>query len=392
MAVDIGFIISAQNNATAELERVGRTFDDLGTRATKTTQTFSQTGRQVRLLAGEISTELNPALGSVVARATQATGAVGGMGVGMAGATVAIVAGAAALGAYLRNLNETAERQAILNVAVRSFDAGPMRQQLQAVSVEMEKQSVLSLGLIGRLEVMARKVTDAIGFTTAEISKRTDAQAALARVLPVEREQMLAEAYKDQANALQTLVATEIQRAERISSLEKVIELQQRLVQEINREADAEQRLIEIRRQIDEVRKKGDKDELAKAIKGYTAILDKQIAKRKGEVKPDFIRVLADCYSSMGEHGKAATELGKIPDPRARPNSDEDRMYKGVQIQYIRELRQSKTSENLAKARSGLFAFLNVAAGARECRRTRLKNAARLRDPFRRRSKLGESR
>jgi hypothetical protein len=106
-----------------------------------------------------------------------------------------------------------------------------------------------------------------------------------------------------------------------------------------------------IRGQIDDLRRKGDKDELNKAIKGYSAILDKQISKVKGEMKPDFIRVLADCYSSMGEHAKAASELAKIPDPRAKPNTDEDRMYKGVQLLHMRELRLSGTKENIKKAR-----------------------------------------
>lgn len=107
-----------------------------------------------------------------------------------------------------------------------------------------------------------------------------------------------------------------------------------------------------IRTQVEEVRKKGDMDELKKAIKGYSAILDKQIAKQKGDLKPDFIRVLADCYGSMGEHGKAATELAKVPDPRAKPGSDEDRAYRGVQIALLRELRLSKTPANLKKARA----------------------------------------
>jgi hypothetical protein len=106
-----------------------------------------------------------------------------------------------------------------------------------------------------------------------------------------------------------------------------------------------------IRGQIEEVRKRNDKDELARAIKGYTALLDKQVAKQKGDLKPDFIRVLADCYSSMGEHAKAATELARVPDPKAKPGTDEDRLHRSVQVQLIRELRLSKLPDNLKKAR-----------------------------------------
>lgn len=108
---------------------------------------------------------------------------------------------------------------------------------------------------------------------------------------------------------------------------------------------------VMIRGQVEEMRRKGDKAGLATAIKGYTAILDRQIAKHKGEMKSDFLRVLADCYSSMGEHAKAADRLEKIPDPKAKPKSQEEAIWKGVQISLVRELRLSGTKDNLKKAR-----------------------------------------
>jgi hypothetical protein len=107
-----------------------------------------------------------------------------------------------------------------------------------------------------------------------------------------------------------------------------------------------------IRGQVDEVRKKNDKEALDRAIKGYTAILDKQIAKQKGELKPDFIRVLASCYSSMGEHSKAAAELAKVPEPKAKAGPEEDKLYKAIQILQVRELRKSGTKDDVKKARA----------------------------------------
>jgi hypothetical protein len=107
-----------------------------------------------------------------------------------------------------------------------------------------------------------------------------------------------------------------------------------------------------IRGQVEEVRKKGDQEALDKAIKGYSTILDKQIAKQKGELKPDFIRVLAECYSSMGEHARAAGVLSKVPEPRGKVSPDEEKMHWAIQLLTIRELRQSKTPADIKKARA----------------------------------------
>src|SRR5262249_2689189 len=43
---------------------------------------------------------------------------------------------------------------------------------------------------------------------------------------------------------------------------------------------------VMIRGQVEEMRKKGDREGLDRAIKGYAAILDRQISKVKGEMKP----------------------------------------------------------------------------------------------------------
>ena len=116
-----------------------------------------------------------------------------------------------------------------------------------------------------------------------------------------------------------------------------------------------------IRGQVEEVRKKGDKESLAKAIKGYASILGKRIAKQKN-LTPDFIRVLADCYSSMEEHEKAAGELAKIPDPKAKPGSDEEKKYRAIQIVMLRELRLSNKPEMLKKARTVLDGIMGTTA------------------------------
>ncbi len=121
-----------------------------------------------------------------------------------------------------------------------------------------------------------------------------------------------------------------------------------------------------IKGQIDDLRKKGDKNALERAIKGYTAIIDKRVAKQK-ETTAEFARVLADCYSNMNEHAKAAAELEKVDPPvDAKPGSKEEELYRRVQTELVRELRLTKDSDNLVRARQLMNSLLATPQGKRD--------------------------
>jgi tetratricopeptide (TPR) repeat protein len=104
-----------------------------------------------------------------------------------------------------------------------------------------------------------------------------------------------------------------------------------------------------IRQQVKEIEKDGNKEALVKAREGYTAILDKRIKKQK-ELSNDFIMVLADCYSSMEQHDKAAEVLARVPEPKPGAGDAEEKKYRGIQLILIRELRLSKSEASLKKA------------------------------------------
>lgn len=116
-----------------------------------------------------------------------------------------------------------------------------------------------------------------------------------------------------------------------------------------------------IRGQVDDLRKKGDKDALGKAITGYSTILDKRIKKQKN-LTPDFIRVLADCYSSMEKHAQAAAELKKALGTPPAAGAPEEKPYRLNQLALVRELRLSKDPESLKEARTNM----DEALGTRE--------------------------
>jgi tetratricopeptide (TPR) repeat protein len=109
-----------------------------------------------------------------------------------------------------------------------------------------------------------------------------------------------------------------------------------------------------IHQQVGELRKKGDKDTLKKAVEGFTAILDDLIKQQKTPT-PEFMLLLGQCYGGMDQHGKAAALLEKVPEPRAaagaaRPDPKAVSLYRGVQILLVRELRLTGDKDKVAQA------------------------------------------
>ncbi len=101
-----------------------------------------------------------------------------------------------------------------------------------------------------------------------------------------------------------------------------------------------------IRLQVDDVRKKGDKAALDKAIQGYTALLKKRTKDAKRT--PELIKALASCYSGMDDHAAAARELAEL---NKGPVNEKDPNSKAARLMYIRALRLSKEPANLKEAR-----------------------------------------
>jgi hypothetical protein len=101
-----------------------------------------------------------------------------------------------------------------------------------------------------------------------------------------------------------------------------------------------------IRLQVDEVRKKGDKAALDKAVQGFKALLKKRT--EKAERTPELVRALASCFSSMEDHAAAAQELKEL---NKGPVNEKDPASKGARLMYIRALRLSKDPANIKEAR-----------------------------------------
>jgi hypothetical protein len=109
-----------------------------------------------------------------------------------------------------------------------------------------------------------------------------------------------------------------------------------------------------IYQQVAELRKKGDKGNLKKAVEGFTAILD-DLGKQQKAPTTEFMLLLAQCYGSMEQHEKAAALLEKVPAPgpaagAAAPDPEAVRLHRGVQILLIRQLRLTGDKDKIARA------------------------------------------
>jgi hypothetical protein len=113
-----------------------------------------------------------------------------------------------------------------------------------------------------------------------------------------------------------------------------------------------------IKQQVEDLRKQTDKEALTKAIDSYGVLLGKRVKKladKKKAMPSEFVVVLADCYSSMGLHAKAADELSKATVAKnPKQGSPEEVQARGIQLRTIREWRLSKDAGNLKKATAAM--------------------------------------
>jgi hypothetical protein len=102
-----------------------------------------------------------------------------------------------------------------------------------------------------------------------------------------------------------------------------------------------------IKQQVDELDKKGDTENKAKAVAGFSKILDK-VAEKPDKLETQPRLLLAQCYANMGGHRKAADLLEKVATPAE----------KGAHLLYARELR---LAQDLEKARQTVNQILGTA-------------------------------
>jgi hypothetical protein len=98
-----------------------------------------------------------------------------------------------------------------------------------------------------------------------------------------------------------------------------------------------------IAQQVEELRKKGDKDNLKKAQDGFTSILN-EVAGGQKKPTPKLALLLAKCYAGMDEHRKAAELLKPFA---IQPTGDgaEAALQRAIQLLLVQELRETKETD-----------------------------------------------
>jgi hypothetical protein len=96
-----------------------------------------------------------------------------------------------------------------------------------------------------------------------------------------------------------------------------------------------------ITQQVEELRKKGDKDSLQKAQAGFATILNEVVGGQK-KLTPRLAYMLARCYAAMDEHKKAADLLQTVAGEGTGPDAPQ---HHAIQLLLVQEYRQLKETD-----------------------------------------------
>jgi hypothetical protein len=105
-----------------------------------------------------------------------------------------------------------------------------------------------------------------------------------------------------------------------------------------------------IRSQVEELTKKDDQENLARAKAGFAGVLAK-LAQKQSQPTPEFRLSLAQNYSSLEEYGKAVEQLEKLPAPKpgVQDPDEREKLLRAARILLIRELRLNKEADRANK-------------------------------------------
>lgn len=242
MATSIQVVVTARDEASRTVDAFKSKLKDMDVSATEAT-------RGVRELTRGVLSELSPALASVTTQVALVTRGASALGLGMGGLAVGVAAGVASLLPFITATKEAADTQARLNLAARTFDAGPIRAQLTAAAQDIEATRLRFQTFSGTLVNIGRAVTDWIGYTTAAAETMKQAREALSRVLPIEGEQQLTQVLVQQRQAAEQLATVDLPKFARREDLQAATQALQGVTSALGQQEAAQRRIIELEAQ-----------------------------------------------------------------------------------------------------------------------------------------------
>ncbi|HJR01836.1 MAG TPA: hypothetical protein VKA83_09405 [Methylomirabilota bacterium] len=180
--------------------------------------------------------------------ASAATG-IGTLGLAVGAATLAAELAGAAFRKYVEQIREGAERQAMLNIAVRSFDTSKIVSELKKVELEMETQRKLQESWVGTFINGWQAMLEGLGLATPLWERNKDAVQALGAALPIEAMIRFSKLLQEVNVAQQAGAQLDAQRSIRLGQIQAYTAAQNALVEAIKREGDEERNQIQKRAQ-----------------------------------------------------------------------------------------------------------------------------------------------
>jgi hypothetical protein len=243
----VEILITARDDASRVLDGLGTNFQR---QARGMETSASDVTRAVRLMAGGLLTELNPALGQSATQLAQVTSGASRFGGALGPLAIVLAVATAGLSQYVKNLREASEKQADLNIAVRTFDGGAIRSQLAGISKELEVLAVRGNTFIGNLQNKLVAAGEAMGIVTATSAQLAKAQEALSQVIPLERTEALTKILLEQLAVQRDIAEVEIAKADRLNDIERLTAAHSKLTTILETQANTERDLLELQSRI----------------------------------------------------------------------------------------------------------------------------------------------
>ena len=141
---------------------------------------------------------------------------------------------------------------------------------------------------------------------------------------------------------------------QKLDDTQKVLDVLQQLARENPFGGGATQTLMQLAQllkgQVEEVRRKAP-DQLPKTITAFSKFLDTLTDQQKkgAALTPEALLILADSYSALDNHKRAAEMLNAYPEPKDNAPQKERETWQVIRVMYVRQLRLDKQTDEAKK-------------------------------------------
>jgi hypothetical protein len=254
-------------------------------------------------------------------------------------------------------------KQGQLLYAAKKYDeigkiADPLLQRLPDLKFDTEDQKEQARSGVSTLSLLAKygKASEAYG------AKRYDEVIGLLGPVLGEADKLPEFKTNPQLRwaILGLLLRSDIQ-AQKLDDAQKVLDVLQKLSEEGGLGGGGIETLKQLAQllkgQVEEIRRK-QPDQLPNTVTAFSKFLDTLTKQQEkgGALPPDALLILQDCYSSLGNHKRAADMLKAYPEPKDNAPQKERETWQVIQVMHLRQIRQDGQTDEAKKELEKLLA------------------------------------